>query len=101
MHYIQSLVEPHGEKNTQIKLLFNMFNTDTKGYQVLCITDLIVEKEHWKWYLLLFVRVYKDTSVSKWWQGFHYWVNCSFNTAIPKINIIGVKYTHSHSSPSI
>lgn len=63
MHYIQSLVEPHGEKNTQIKLLFNMFKTDTKRYQVLCITDLIVETEHWKWYLLFFVRVYKDTSV--------------------------------------
>lgn len=35
---------------------------------------------------------------SKWWQGFHYWVNCSFNTAIPKINIIGVKYTHIHTA---
>lgn len=48
--------------------------------------------------LLFFVQGYKYTSVSKWWQGFHYWVNCSFNTAILKINIIGVKYTHIHTA---
>ncbi len=48
--------------------------------------------------LLFFVQVYKYTSVSKWWQGFHYWVNCSFNTAILKINIVGVKHTHIHTA---